>query len=88
MGLYSSQEHLILRDQEDHQKPLDCCVNARHLKWPRVFEQISVPGRLYIVRRTPVSGKYMYDHGPNKTCLDDNLLLLHFLWLCIGNGLR
>jgi hypothetical protein len=87
-GLYSSREHLVLRGQQDRQKPLCCCVNVRHLKWPRVFGQISIPERLYIVHKTPVSGKYVYDCGPNKTCLDNNLLLFHFLWLCIGDSLR
>ena len=40
------------------------------------------------MHRTPVSGKYMYDYGPNETCLDNNLLLLHFLRFCVGDGLR
>lgn len=39
------------------------------------------------MHRTPVSGKYMYDYGPKKTCLDDNLLLLHLFWLCVSDGL-
>ena len=40
------------------------------------------------MHKTPVSGKYMDGCGPKKTCLDNDLLLLHFLRLCIRNGLR
>lgn len=43
---------------------------------------------LYIEYKTPVSGKYMYEYDPNETCLDNNLFLLHFLRLCVGNRLR
>ena len=88
-GLYSSREHLTLGGgQEARQKPLCCCVNARHSKWPRVFGQISVPEMLYIVHKTPVSGKHMCKYRPNQACLDNNLFFLHFLWLCVGNSLR